>query len=50
MGKTNAKLAQHMHARGMVTDPVPKVWSSWDVAADNLGFPRALIKAMATNE
>lgn len=39
-------LAKSLHSRGLVKEPEAKVWSSYDVAADTLGFPRLYIRAI----
>ncbi|KAJ3958890.1 hypothetical protein N0V92_004529 [Colletotrichum tropicale] len=43
------RIAMAMHARGLVDEPTTKVWPSYDVAADTLGFPRLYIRAMGTS-
>ncbi|KAJ0278986.1 hypothetical protein COL940_006960 [Colletotrichum noveboracense] len=43
------RIAVAMHARGLVDEPTTKVWPSYDVAADTLGFPRLYIRAMGTS-
>ncbi|KAF3800210.1 hypothetical protein GCG54_00003738 [Colletotrichum gloeosporioides] len=43
------RIAVAMHARGLVDEPMTKVWPSYDVAADTLGFPRLYIRAMGTS-
>ncbi|KAH7236700.1 uncharacterized protein BKA55DRAFT_597254 [Fusarium redolens] len=40
------KIAEGLYARGLVDDPTPKIWPNYDVAADNLGFPRKFIRPM----
>ncbi|KAF9878654.1 NAD dependent epimerase/dehydratase [Colletotrichum karsti] len=42
------KLAEVLHARGLVTEPAAQVWPSDDVAAEALGFPKLYIRAMGT--
>ncbi|KAJ0346032.1 hypothetical protein COL154_003046 [Colletotrichum chrysophilum] len=44
------RIAVAMHARGLVDEPTTKVWPSYDVAADTLGFPRLYIRAMGTSK
>ncbi|KAH9886123.1 NAD(P)-binding protein [Xylariomycetidae sp. FL2044] len=41
-----SRIAQLLHARGLVTDPEVKVWPSDEMAADTLGFPRQFVRAM----
>ncbi|KAF4454273.1 hypothetical protein F53441_3274 [Fusarium austroafricanum] len=40
------KIAERLHARGLVNEPTPKTWPSYDMAADCLGFPRQYIVPM----
>ncbi|KAF7556237.1 hypothetical protein G7046_g6350 [Stylonectria norvegica] len=40
------RLTQGLHARGLVAEPVPKVWPSLEMAAEYLGFPLQHIRAM----
>lgn len=42
------RLAEVMHARGLVDEPQVKTWPNYDTAADALGFPRQHIRAMGT--
>lgn len=42
-------IAQRMYARGLVDTPQVETWSSYDEAADQLGFPRAHCRAMGTS-
>ena len=43
------RIAKDLHARGLVDEPKPRIWPSDDIAAEYLGFPRALVRAMNTN-
>ncbi|CAG9939610.1 unnamed protein product [Clonostachys rosea f. rosea IK726] len=43
------RLAQSMHARGLVSEPTAKVWPSWEMAAEHTGFPLVFIKAIGTS-
>jgi hypothetical protein len=43
------RLAERLFARGLVDHPTAEVWSSDDVAAENLGFPRAYLRAMVSS-
>ncbi|KAF4336095.1 hypothetical protein FBEOM_10031 [Fusarium beomiforme] len=40
------KIGQGLYTRGLVDEPTPKTWPSYDMAADNLGFPRRFIRPM----
>lgn len=39
-------LAKALHARGLVTDSEVKIWPSYEVAAEALGFPLLYIEPM----
>ncbi|VUC22173.1 unnamed protein product [Clonostachys rosea] len=43
------RLAQSMHARGLVSEPTAKVWPSYEVAAEHTGFPLIFIRAIGTS-
>ncbi|KFA72092.1 hypothetical protein S40288_02263 [Stachybotrys chartarum IBT 40288] len=47
--KTMDGLAKALHARGLVDEPTVKTWPSWDVASEELKFPRPYIKAMGAS-
>ncbi|KAJ4258151.1 hypothetical protein NW762_008292 [Fusarium torreyae] len=40
------RIAKALYARGLVTDSTPQIWENYDIAADNLGFPRKYIKGI----
>ncbi|KLP19696.1 Uncharacterized protein LW94_4327 [Fusarium fujikuroi] len=40
------KITEGLYARGLVDEPIPKIWPNYDVAADALGFPRKFIRPM----
>ncbi|KAF4979131.1 hypothetical protein FZEAL_4621 [Fusarium zealandicum] len=42
-------LAEGLYSRGLITEPEVKVWPSYDIAADTLGFPRLYIRAIGTS-
>ena len=42
-------LAKGLHQRGLVTEPEAQTWPSYDMAADNLGWPRQFVRAMGTS-
>ncbi|KAI1392961.1 NAD(P)-binding protein [Hypoxylon trugodes] len=42
-------IAKSMHERGLVAEPKAQLWPSYELAADQLGFPRRFIRAMATS-
>lgn len=44
--KVMDKIAKNLHARGLVTEPIPKIWPNYDIAAESLGFPRKFIVPM----
>lgn len=44
------RIADGLHARGLVEDPRVQVWSSYETAAEQLGFPPQHVKAMGTCE
>ncbi|OKL63856.1 hypothetical protein UA08_01113 [Talaromyces atroroseus] len=43
------RLAECLHARGLVRKPRAETWPSDEVAADYLGFPRLYVRAMGTS-
>lgn len=43
------RIAQVLHARGLLDEPTARTWPSDDMAAECLGFPRPFIRAMATS-
>ena len=43
------RLAEVMHARGLVQQPKAETWPSYDEAADSLGWPRKFVRAMGTS-
>ncbi|WZH49978.1 3Beta_HSD domain-containing protein [Fusarium acuminatum] len=44
--KVMNKIAKNLYARGLVTEPTPKIWPNYDIAAESLGFPRKFIVPM----
>ncbi|RDW74800.1 hypothetical protein BP6252_05942 [Coleophoma cylindrospora] len=46
---TMQRLAEALYARGLVTAPTVETWSSDEMAAEYLGFPRPFVRAMGTN-
>ncbi|GJC90129.1 hypothetical protein ColLi_12967 [Colletotrichum liriopes] len=47
--KVMSAISQALHSRGLVKDLEPQFWSSYDAAADELGWPRAYIRGMGTS-
>lgn len=47
--KTMHGLAQALYKRGLVTNPEPEVWPSYEMAAEQLGWPPQHARAMALN-
>ena len=47
--KIKKLIAQNLYERGLVDDPKPRVWPSYEQAADELGFPRAYIRGMGSS-
>ncbi|KAI1459922.1 NAD(P)-binding protein [Annulohypoxylon moriforme] len=43
------RLADGLYARGLVTEPKVQVWPSYNVAAEQLGFPRQYVRAIGTS-
>lgn len=43
------RLAEGLNARGLVTGPKTEIWSSDEMAAEYLGFPRPYVRAMGTS-
>lgn len=43
------RLAEALHARGLVKEPKVETWPSDEMAADHLGFPRPFVRAMGTS-
>jgi hypothetical protein len=43
------RLAEVLHARGLVHEPKAETWPSDDVAAEYLGFPRPYVRGMGTS-
>ncbi|TEA21308.1 hypothetical protein C8034_v007726 [Colletotrichum sidae] len=43
------RIAEAMHARGLVTQSSPVVWPDDDTAAESLGFPRQFLRAMVSS-
>ncbi|KAF6831620.1 nad dependent epimerase dehydratase family protein [Colletotrichum plurivorum] len=43
------RLAEILHARGLVEKPEVRLWPSFDAAADALGFPRLYMEAIGTS-
>ncbi|KAF6842782.1 nad dependent epimerase dehydratase family protein [Colletotrichum musicola] len=43
------RLAEILHARGLVDKPEVRLWPSFDAAADALGFPRLYMEAIGTS-
>jgi hypothetical protein len=48
--KVMDRIAKGLYTRGLVTEPTPKVWSNYDMAAESLGFPRKFIAAMCMSK
>ncbi|KAM0229278.1 hypothetical protein ACHAP5_011702 [Fusarium lateritium] len=44
--KVMDRLAEGLYTRGLVTEPTPKIWPNYDMAAESLGFPRRFIVPM----
>ncbi|SCV47291.1 uncharacterized protein FFB14_09740 [Fusarium fujikuroi] len=44
------KITEGLYARGLVDEPIPKIWPNYDVAADALGFPRKFIRPIGDLE
>lgn len=42
-------LAEHLFRRGLVAECKPRVWPTYEMAADCLGFPKAYIRAMGAS-
>ncbi|KAK1983626.1 hypothetical protein LZ30DRAFT_713824 [Colletotrichum cereale] len=47
--KVMSAIAQALYDRGLVKDMEPQVWSSYNAAADELGWPRAYIRGMGAS-
>lgn len=47
--KILSAISKSLHSRGLVKQLEPQVWSSYDTAADELGWPRAYIRGMGTS-
>lgn len=47
--KIMSAIAKSLHSRGLVSNPEPQIWPSYDTAADSLGYPRAYIRGMGTS-
>lgn len=43
------RIAKGLHARGLVMEPEPQIWPSDEMAAEYLGFPPLLVRAMCTH-
>lgn len=43
------RLAEILHARGLVAEPEVRLWPGYDAAADSLGFPRQYMEAIGTS-
>ncbi|TDZ41511.1 hypothetical protein CTRI78_v009577 [Colletotrichum trifolii] len=43
------RIAEAMHARGLVTQSRTEVWPDDDMAAESLGFPRQFLRAMVSS-
>ena len=43
------RLAEALHARGLVVEPQAEIWPSDEIAAEYLGFPRLYVRAMGTS-
>jgi dTDP-4-dehydrorhamnose reductase len=43
------RIAESLHARGLVARPSAVPWPSYDLAAQRLGFPAPYVRAMATS-
>lgn len=46
--KIRERMAENLYNRGLVNEPNVQTWPSYEQAADELGFPRAYIRAMST--
>ncbi|TPX18688.1 uncharacterized protein E0L32_002545 [Thyridium curvatum] len=42
-------LAQQMHRRGLVNEPTPRTWPTYEMAADCLKFPARYVRAMGAS-
>lgn len=42
-------ISQALHARGLVKNSEPQVWTSYETAADELDWPRAYIRGMGAS-
>jgi len=40
------RIAEAMHARGLVEKPEAKIWPSYEMAAKSVGYPLEYIRAM----
>ncbi|KZL68076.1 nad dependent epimerase dehydratase family protein [Colletotrichum incanum] len=47
--KVMSAISLALHSRGLVKDPEPQFWPSYDAAADELGWPRAYIRGMGAS-
>lgn len=44
------RIAEAMHARGLVDKPKAKIWPSYEVAANSVGYPLEYIQAMGMSK
>lgn len=44
--RIKTELAKNLYSRGLVDDPETRTWPSYEQGADDIGFPRAYIRAM----
>ena len=47
--RTMSSLADLLFQRGLVVEPKPRVWPTYEMAADCLGFPAKYIRAMGAS-
>jgi predicted DNA-binding transcriptional regulator len=45
-----ARLAQSLHRRGLVEEPIAKTWPSYEMAAESLGWPLQYIVPMGMSK
>lgn len=43
------RIAEAMHARGLVNEPKAKTWPSYEMAAESVGYPLLYIRAIGTS-
>jgi hypothetical protein len=47
--RTMDSLAEHLYRRGLVVEPTPRIWPTYEMAADCLGFPAKYVRAMGAS-